>query len=165
MEAASQPQSKNMLIAVMGATGSGKTTFISTLVESDIGIGHGLRSATATSTVHDSERPQGHNVKLIDTPGFNDTSITDSDVLRDIALVLTQAYHQGNSLAGIIYLHRITDIRVSGSSKKMMKVIQDLVGQKAFPRLVLVTTMWESFEGDPAAYETARGAQTCQGSL
>ena len=37
-------RAEDVLIAVMGATGSGKTTFISKLVEEDVGIGHGLKS-------------------------------------------------------------------------------------------------------------------------
>jgi hypothetical protein len=110
---------------------------------------------TATSTVYSFVQPLGNKVQLIDTPGFNDTTVTDSDVLRDIVFMLTQTYHRGIRLAGIIYLHRITDIRVSGSSKKMMKVIQDLVGEEAFPRLVLASTMWQHPEDDPDAYEIA----------
>jgi ATPase subunit of ABC transporter with duplicated ATPase domains len=37
-------RAEEVLIAVMGATGSGKTTFISTLIEEDVGIRHGLKS-------------------------------------------------------------------------------------------------------------------------
>ncbi|KAF4624729.1 hypothetical protein G7Y89_g13440 [Cudoniella acicularis] len=154
MNTSSPPQAEEVLIAVMGSTGSGKTTFISTLVEEDVGVGHGLKSATATSAVYSFLR-SGCQVKLIDTPGFNDTMITDSEVLRSIAFILAQTYHQGRRIAGIIYLHRITDTRVSSSSKKMMKVIQDLVGAEAFPCVVLASTMWQTLADDNTAYEIA----------
>ena len=45
-----------ILIAVMGVTGAGKTTFVSRVTgETDLEIGHGLRSCTAhrlTSELH-----------------------------------------------------------------------------------------------------------------
>jgi predicted GTPase len=37
-------RSEDVLIAVVGATGCGKTSFISTLFEEDVGIDHGLKS-------------------------------------------------------------------------------------------------------------------------
>jgi len=92
---------------------------------------------------------------LIDTPGFNGVVTSDSEVLRNIAFILTQTYHRGLKLAGIIYLHRITDNKVSGSCKKIMKVIQDIVGDDAYPRVVLASTMWQDLAGDPPAYEIA----------
>jgi uridine kinase len=42
-----ETRTDEVLIAVMGATGSGKSTFISTLVEEDVGVGHGLKSGKA----------------------------------------------------------------------------------------------------------------------
>ena len=59
-------------------------------------------------------------------------------------------------LVGIIYLHRITDNKVSGSCKKMMEVVQNLVGVEAFPHVVLVSTMWQDLARNSTALEVAR---------
>lgn len=56
-------------IAVMGVTGSGKSTFIQTATgDRSVGVNHGLRSCTREVEVH-SVRIDGLQVNLIDTPG------------------------------------------------------------------------------------------------
>jgi len=56
-------------IAVMGVTGSGKSTFIQTATgDGSVGVNHGLRSCTREVEVH-SVRIDGFQVNLIDTPG------------------------------------------------------------------------------------------------
>jgi len=56
-------------IAVMGVTGSGKSTFIQTATgDRSVGVNHGLRSCTREVEVH-STRVDGFLVNLIDTPG------------------------------------------------------------------------------------------------
>lgn len=57
-------------IAVMGVTGSGKSTFIQTATgDRSVGVNHGLRSCTREVEVH-SVRIDGFQVNLIDTPGY-----------------------------------------------------------------------------------------------
>ncbi|KAJ5678495.1 P-loop containing nucleoside triphosphate hydrolase protein [Penicillium maclennaniae] len=146
---------QDVLIAVIGATGSGKSTFISALVEEDIGISHSLISATATCRVYSFRQSGGNLVTLIDTPGFNDTGLEESEVLRNIAFMLTRTYHRGIRLSGIIYTHRITDVRVGGSGKRMMKLVRNICGEEAFPRVILATTMWQALDTDRTAYAQA----------
>jgi hypothetical protein len=45
-------------------------------------------------------------------------------------------------LATIIYLHRISDNRMSASMLKNLKSFKDLCGMEAMPRIVIATTMW-----------------------
>ena len=54
---------------------------------------------------------------------------------------------------GIIYLHQIIDTRVSGLSKKIIKVIQDLVGVEAFPYIVLALIIWQTLTDNNTAYK------------
>lgn len=42
-------RSSDIVIAVMGVTGSGKSTFISQLVDQEVPVGHGLRSSMCAS--------------------------------------------------------------------------------------------------------------------
>src|SRR5206468_1395946 len=44
---------------------------------------------------------------------------------------------------GIIYLHRITDNRMSGSALKTLRMFQKLVGDIYLGNVILATTMWD----------------------
>ncbi len=81
-------------------------------------------------------------VVLIDTPGFNDSDRSDSETLRDLSYFLAQVYHSDRRLSGIIYLHRIKDRRMYGSSMKDFAILKKLVGRTAFSHIVLTTTFW-----------------------
>lgn len=83
-------------------------------------------------------------VYLIDTPGFDDTNRSDTQVLREIATWLTVSYSANIRLSGIIYLHRISDARMSGSAKKNLFMFRKLCGPHALKNVILATTMWNS---------------------
>ena len=50
-----------------------------------------------------------HTVHLIDTPGFDDTSLSDTDVLAAVAQCFHKTYSGNIKLNGVIYIHRISD--------------------------------------------------------
>ena len=81
-------------------------------------------------------------VWFIDTPGFDDTEISDADIFREIATYLARLFELGIRLSGVIYLHRITDPRMSGSALKNLELFKLLCGKEAFPIVYLVTTRW-----------------------
>lgn len=85
-------------------------------------------------------------IYLIDTPGFDDTDKSDTEVLREIAAWLADSYKNKIRLHGIIYLHRITDIRMQGSAKRNLTLFKKLCGDDALKRVVLATTMWDRVE-------------------
>jgi hypothetical protein len=92
---------------------------------------------------------RGKKIYLVDTPGFDDTHRSDTDVLREIAAWLEKAYSHQVHLTGIIYLHRITDRRVGGSAIKNLRMFQQLCGDDGLPAVVFATTMWDALrEGD-----------------
>jgi hypothetical protein len=90
-------------------------------------------------------------VYLIDTPGFDDTNRSDTEVLKEIARWLVASYKGKILLNGIIYLHRITDIRMQGSARKNLVMFRQLCGENALKRVVLVTTMWDKVPEDEAS--------------
>lgn len=146
----------DMIILVMGVTGSGKSSFISTVIEENVDIiGHNLTSHTSGVEFFMLEYEGDRRVFLMDTPGFDDTYRSNAEVLRDIAFVLAQVYRHKLSVAGVVYMHRITDNRLSGSSIKNLEVLQRLCGPDAFPRVVLTTSMWDSIELNPALLQNA----------
>jgi len=85
-------------------------------------------------------------VLFIDTPGFDDASQSDIDVLSQISGWFVKVYKENVPLAGIIYLHRITDSTMAGSPLKNLQMFASMCGQKALPHVALVTTMWGSIQ-------------------
>jgi len=126
----------------MGATGSGKTTFINLISGSKLGIGNGLRSCTIDVQVAGSFDLDGRRVTLIDTPGFDDTTRSDTDILNEIASFLETSYKGGATLAGVLYFHRISDFRMSGISTRNFKMFRKLCGDNTLKNVNIVTNMW-----------------------
>ncbi|EMD33879.1 hypothetical protein CERSUDRAFT_125649 [Gelatoporia subvermispora B] len=129
-------------IAVMGATGSGKSTFINTVSGSNLQVGSGLKSCTSSIEHSRTFQLFGRNVTLIDTPGFDDTTKSDTDILKMIALYLSTTYESGYKLSGIIYMHRISDFRMTGVSRRNFSMFRKLCGDEALRNVVIVTNMW-----------------------
>jgi hypothetical protein len=86
--------------------------------------------------------PNGKKIFLVDTPGFDDTYRSDTDILREIADWLAQAYQFRVRLTGIIYLHRIIDVRIGGAGMKNLRMFRKLCGEQGLGSVVLATTMW-----------------------
>jgi len=85
---------------------------------------------------------------MIDVPGFDQTDRLDSEIFRDIAGWMTMAYEKNTNLSGIIYLQRITDRRMKGSSLRNLGMFKELCGSKCFSEVTLVLTWWDRV--DPA---------------
>lgn len=89
-------------------------------------------------------------------PGFDDADRSDADILDQITEFLTKRKvlskidhrhlitwvfrqkNNGQRLAGILYLHRITDNRMSGTALAHLKILPSLCHN-----VVIVTTMWD----------------------
>jgi len=80
---------------------------------------------------------------VVDTPGFDDTNRTDEEILDEIVQFLVVQYELGIKLRGIIYLHRITDVRMQGSAQRYFEMFKRLCGEKNLGHVVLITTMWD----------------------
>ncbi|KAG9103353.1 hypothetical protein FRC07_010013, partial [Ceratobasidium sp. 392] len=65
-------------------------------------------------------------------------------------------YKAGYKLTGIIYLHRITDVRVGGISRRTFNVFRQLCGNTSLSNVLLVTNMWSN---PPAPIELEREAE------
>lgn len=89
---------------------------------------------------------RGVRIFLVDTPGFDDTTRSDSEVLKDIAFWLAAAYTKETQLAGIIYLHRISDPRMQGSALRNLRMFKQLCGTNNLNSVILATTHWRNAE-------------------
>ena len=56
---------------------------------------------------------------------------------------ILQRYKRKLVLAGVIYLHRISDIRMSEAPHRNLRMFGELSGNKSAKKVVLATTMWD----------------------
>jgi len=90
----------------------------------------------------------GAKITLVDTPGFDDTERSDTEVLEEIANWTSETYRKKQLLSGIIYLHPITHARIEGSAMRNLRMFQSLCGQEILGNVLLTTTQWSNV--DPA---------------
>ena len=68
---------------------SRNTKFINTISGSDLAVGQGLKSCTSKVETGNTFELFGKLITLVDTPGFDDTTISDTDILKMIAVYLS----------------------------------------------------------------------------
>ncbi|KAJ3570978.1 hypothetical protein NP233_g4052 [Leucocoprinus birnbaumii] len=135
----------DIVIALMGPTGAGKSHFIDLLTgQEGQRSGDGLMSKTqGIEATRVQYGKYGDRIVLVDTPGFDDTMRKDEDILQMISDWLSATYEHKIMLSGLIYLHRIIDPRVAGSSFKNLDMFARLCGDRVMSRVIMVTTMWD----------------------
>ncbi|KAK2769812.1 hypothetical protein CKAH01_15007 [Colletotrichum kahawae] len=139
------------MIVVVGVTGSGKSYFINRLAGKEI-VEEGGKLNSCTQKCQMIPLIIGNTkTLLIDTPGFDDTQRPDAEILNEIANVLAAQYALGFSLKGVVYVHRITDIRFSGSNVKTLEIMKRVCGEKALKNVLLVTSRWNEVEEETGA--------------
>lgn len=169
----------HICLLVLGPTGTGKSTFITRTLGcldsdgSDGMIGHGLDSCklhpsppsrrwahpgllyigTTVCKPYEYEE-SGTRFTLFDTPGFNDTTRDDMGILKIIATFLNSK--ELPPISGIIYTHRITDNRVTGSSRLNLEILKAISGEQFYPHVVLLTTMWDNIPNNALHEECNR---------
>jgi hypothetical protein len=151
----------------MGVTGVGKSTFINHFSNEETVIGHGLEACKSTSVflrpiqsadilvvgtgkvqIYPSTLLDGTKLFLVDTPGFDDTYRSDTDILKEIADWLSTAHEEKIKLAGIVYLHRIEDVRLGGAAMRNLRMFKALCGDNSLASVVLATTRWHNVQLD-----------------
>jgi len=79
---------------------------------------------------------------LIDTPGFDHSSMTEAELLTLLSDFLKQTYQDGRTLHGILYLHRISDGRVGGTARNNLHLFRRLCGDESLQNVHFVTNFW-----------------------
>ncbi|KAG9101417.1 hypothetical protein FS749_007224 [Ceratobasidium sp. UAMH 11750] len=137
-----------LLIAICGATGTGKSTFINDASGANLPVGHLQSSCTQKVETAPRFKIDGREIQLIDTPGFDDTNVSDTEILERIGQFLKLSHNENQLLSGIIYMHRITDNRVGGVSRRNFRVFRELCGPDALKNVVITTNMWQDPAGE-----------------
>ncbi|KDR74103.1 hypothetical protein GALMADRAFT_269593 [Galerina marginata CBS 339.88] len=138
----------DIVIAIMGPTGVGKSNIIDKLTGQDKRVGHSLKSCTSAVG---AVRIRGHpkyddRIVVVDTPGFDDTEKTDQEILQTIAEWLVTTHKAGVFLHGIVYVQRITDVRMPGAHHRNLLMCAELCGKQAAKKVLFVTTRWDDIE-------------------
>jgi hypothetical protein len=97
----------------------------------------------------------GTKLLVIDTPGFDDSKRSDSDVVIEISACLTAQAAMGVRLLGIVYIQDITVARMRRSLKRELEMMKKIVGKKNYRHVLLVTTKW----GDRSRLREFEGRQ------
>lgn len=93
----------------------------------------------------------GQTVTLIDTPGFDDSERSDADILTLVANYMAQTYEQGMLLTGAIFVHPISQQRLLGSETRRNRLFKKILGEDAYNRVIIATTMWNQVPEREAA--------------
>lgn len=91
---------------------------------------------------------------FVDTPGFDDTQRSETEILEEIATYFVKLYDKGIRFSGLLYLQRITDPRMSGSAVKNLELFKLICGNEAYPLVRLITTRWDEVGPDSAEYKS-----------
>lgn len=83
-----------------------------------------------------------YEVHLIDSPGFDDGTLGDAEVLRIIALYVNTQYRLKHRLAGVLYLHDITKTKMGSIAQRNLRMLEEMVGMNMWNNCTLVTTKW-----------------------
>ncbi|KAG8798113.1 gTPase, IMAP member 8, partial [Serendipita sp. 398] len=108
------------IVIVIGLPGAGKSTFVNYATGGNgEGIGHGIVVGTKSITICKTI-VEGQSFAFVDTPGLDDV----------------------NKLDRILYMHRISDNRLTASPLDVLEKFAALCGNSAMPNVTMVTTMW-----------------------
>ncbi|KAF9449530.1 hypothetical protein P691DRAFT_758999 [Macrolepiota fuliginosa MF-IS2] len=151
----------DIIIAVLGPTGAGKSTFIEAATGYQGGVGHTLDSCTSEVTAVRVTFMDEIRVVLVDTPGSDDTCRSDLDVLKLISRWLEKTYGDDVKLAGIIYLHRITDNRIACTPFRDLNKFLQLYGEGAFKKVIISTTMWQDSNEEVGGAQETKLVRNC----
>ncbi|KAF9521508.1 hypothetical protein CPB83DRAFT_801359 [Crepidotus variabilis] len=148
------PSKNEIIIAVMGPTGSGKSQIIDLLSGSTKWAGSNLKPETDQVREIKAIVPVGkeaREITLVETPGFDDIDKSDAGILQMLADWMATRSRNSTKLTGILYLHRITDNRQAGTPHRNLRLFKKLCGDElgVERKVVFVTTMWDKNQGEP----------------
>ncbi|KIJ96552.1 hypothetical protein K443DRAFT_72941, partial [Laccaria amethystina LaAM-08-1] len=147
-ELLSDAREEDIVVPVMGTSGAGRSTFINSYLNKDVAqASDDLKSCTLALKPFPTPYPQDRRRRLVlvDTPGFNGTYHSDTEILQRMTKWLESSYGPRKTCGGIIYLHEITDISsIRGKTLNQIPEFQRLCGKKNLKSVVFATTKSET---------------------
>ncbi|KAF9038704.1 hypothetical protein BJ165DRAFT_1499859 [Panaeolus papilionaceus] len=156
-------------ILLMGATGSGKSSFIEAVAGESVSLGISKdQLAGYTQKIDAYEvinvehiRPQEDaesrgetgRIYLIDTPGFSDTKISEMEILRILVRWVKENRLEG--LDGMMFICPITITRLPGSHRRVIELFKSLITEEPQDNISVVTSMWDTLCNEQARIRAA----------
>lgn len=83
---------------------------------------------------------------LVDTPGFDDTYISDKDILDLVMKWLVDTYRKSIMISAILYVHNISQPRMQGSALRTFRIFRNLCGDDFSSKVALLTTFHDLYD-------------------
>ena len=80
---------------------------------------------------------------FLDTPGFDDDTMQDVDILREFAAWLHNAYKNNIKIVGVLLMYEATRTNLSGAGTKTIERIRALAGERGSEKVYLISTKWQ----------------------
>ncbi|KAJ2920881.1 hypothetical protein H1R20_g16213, partial [Candolleomyces eurysporus] len=125
----------DIIVPIMGPTGVGKSTSCTQQLQHYV--------VPIKEELAERYKLSGRNLVLVDTPGFDDTNISDAEILRRIALWLASAYGHNMKVSCVVYMYPIYPNRMTRSDCSNVKVFRKICGDGGLSRVILATTRWD----------------------
>ncbi|KAM7183491.1 hypothetical protein V8F20_012610 [Naviculisporaceae sp. PSN 640] len=127
-----------IVLLLLGPTRSGKTTFVQGTGAIPV---DGKTEIGSTQQCKDYTIPiRGKSCLIIDTPGFDDSPALNLSVLNTLATKLLSS----PPVNGVIYFHRVTNTRLTGSARSNIDLFLNICGRVFYGQTAFVTTMWNN---------------------
>jgi predicted GTPase len=111
---------------VLGRASVAISSLVSNLLSSANELSALTLMALGTKTVTWYQaRVNGQHVQLLDTPGFDDITLSDSEILEAIAKELARIYQDNRALNGLVYVYDISKTRYGRQSTKVRLQYRD----------------------------------------
>ncbi|KAG8795722.1 hypothetical protein FRC12_010566 [Ceratobasidium sp. 428] len=138
------PRIENVAVILMfGATGAGKSSYGNHASGIDqLAVGDDIESCTKQAQLTNLFVVDQKPVVIVDFPGFDDTLVSNADLLTHIIGFLEFLHKHNISIVGLFYFHPITHNRLQGSDTRNYHIFREMCGSEAIRNVVIVTTMW-----------------------
>ncbi|CUA78557.1 putative membrane protein ycf78 [Rhizoctonia solani] len=124
-----QTRDNTVRILVVGRSGSGKTRLIQTLCDERASVRTLFK--TTTKPYSTFVRMRECEFELIDTPGFDNMSMSDAEAFIQIADYLLEPRRIEAGVNGVIFVHRVGDSIQSRSLRQNLQVSTDIFLKEA----------------------------------
>ncbi|KAF9533580.1 hypothetical protein CPB83DRAFT_482184 [Crepidotus variabilis] len=147
------PKPNDKLVVFVGPSGCGKSNLIDWIVgdnepkwSNNSIVPTAYTEPRAVRTIHPLTKET--SLVLVETPGIDDSDDDSANqVARSLKTWLLKHYKKEPCVKAIVYLHRITDNRLTGMAHQSLRAFRDVCFEQGpGQNIALVSTMWDKID-------------------